>query len=276
MQEWCDWVEREARTILQQVTTATLDAAAEADIEQLSEALNALSAKWRGDNATAPPQPPEPPAAAKPDPAVAARAELAALTTRARPRARVTTRPYDEQLYDDLVSLLPFAATLPPTPGNLGNDLVGVAEPAAAVARNAEDDLLVTRINEASRLEPLAAAVALLSSLKAVATETGRACAANQAADLAARRLAAHSWSGEAAWDANLLHCKELLAMTATQTSIDKVRTAVSTALPSITPGHLLIAIALARTVRESRLSRPGPTRTLHRTATGVAATRGP
>ena len=80
LEEWCAWVEREARGVLEQSTFATLEAAPMVDTESLSHALDALSAKWRGEEAATPPQPPEPPPAADPDPEAAHRAALTALT----------------------------------------------------------------------------------------------------------------------------------------------------------------------------------------------------
>ena len=54
LEEWCAWVEREARGVLEQSTFATLEAAPMVDTESLSHALDALSAKWRGEE---PPHP---------------------------------------------------------------------------------------------------------------------------------------------------------------------------------------------------------------------------
>ena len=240
--DWCNWVEREARSVLQQVITATLEEALDADAAPLSEALDALSAKWRGVDAPTPPMPPDPAPEPEPDAAAAARGLLIALATRARPWTRVTTRPYDPELYDELVAALPYAATLPPTVGNMAVSLDSVARLAAAVTRNADDSLMAERSIEASLLEPLASAVALLNNLAAVASEGARSGVANQATGLAAQRLSDQSWVGEDLWDANLMHCGWLLASTASQTSIDHVRALVAGALTTVAPGYLLFA----------------------------------
>jgi len=214
------------------------------DTEELSRALDALSAKWRDEDAVAPTPAPEPPADPEADPATKARAAIAALATQARPWVRVETRSCDPQLYDALVTALPYAATLPPVPSNLGIRLVDVAELAACVARNAEDDVVIERIEEAARLEPLAVAFALLNNLKKVATETGQAASAGHAAELSEALIAGQSWSDPEPWEANLLHCRMLLDMTVRQKSSDRVATMVSEALPALTSTGVLLAIA--------------------------------
>lgn len=87
--DWADWVEREARDLLIESTRASLDEVPDVDTIGLSAAIDALSAKWRGDSAAPPPEP-EPVPSEEVDEAVAARAMLRGVAQAAAPWRRVT------------------------------------------------------------------------------------------------------------------------------------------------------------------------------------------
>jgi len=241
---WCEWVDRSSRDLLQQATTATLDQAPPVDTAGLSAALDALAGRWRGENVAEPPPATDGSAAEEPSPTARAHVAISQLAARARPWARVKTRPYDGDLYDELILSLSFSVTLPPTVSNVAIALQTVASLAADVARNADDDTFSRLVAQASTLEPLAVAVALLSSLKAVAEESDRSDASNTAARLRVDRLTNETWTDPEVWDANLFHCKTLLAMTVANTNEAAVCATVAAALPHLTPAHLLVAIA--------------------------------
>ncbi len=116
--DWADWVEREARVVLTEATKASLDGVLEIDMSGLSAATDALSAQWRGDSAAFPPEP-ELGTVEQVDEVAEVRAMLRGVAQAAAPWRRVSTREYDEGLYDSLVAGLPFAATFPPIVSNM-------------------------------------------------------------------------------------------------------------------------------------------------------------
>jgi len=75
---------------------------------------------------------------------------------RARPWARVDTRPYDADLYAALVEAARFALDLPELPMFLTVNLAMTTGLAADVARNADDDTFAGLIDDATSLQPVA------------------------------------------------------------------------------------------------------------------------
>lgn len=241
--DWADWVEREARDLLTEATRVSLDEVPDVDMSGLSAAIDALSAKWRGDSAATPPEP-EPVPFEEVDEVAKARAMLGDVAQAAAPWRRVHTREYDESLYDALVSGLPYAATFPPTVSNMPLTLDALADAAASVLRNADDEVWERRIGQAHEQECCAIAVLLLQHLSAVATDSGREAAAERAAELMNLRLHDQMWTGEQPWLANVMHVRELLDATVPLVGIDEIRNQVSTVLQSLAPIVVLEAIA--------------------------------
>lgn len=241
--DWADWVEREARDLLTEATRASLYEVPDVDVSGLSAAIDALSAKWRGDTAAPPPEP-EPVPYEEVDEVAKARAILRGVAQAAGPWRRVNTREYDESLYDALVVSLPYAATLVPIVSNMPLSLDTLADGAASVLRNADDEVWDRRIGEAHEQERSAVAVLLLKHLSAVAMDSGREAAAERAAELMHLRLRSQVWTGEQPWVDNVMHVREMLDATIPLVGIDEVRNQVSTVLQSLAPIVVLEAIA--------------------------------
>ncbi|GAB2863251.1 hypothetical protein [Nocardioides pacificus] len=241
--DWADWVEREARDLLTEATRASLDEVADVDMSGLSAAIDALSAKWRGDSAAIPPEP-EPVPSEEVDEAAKVRAMLRGVAQATAPWRRVNTREYDESLYDALVAGLPYAATFPPIVSNMPLTLDALADGAASVLRNADDEVWERRIGEAHEQEPCAVAVLLLQHLSVLATDSGRETAAERAVELMNLRLHDQVWTGEQPWVDNVMHVRELLDATVPLVGINEIRDQVSTVLQSLAPIVVLEAIA--------------------------------
>jgi len=241
--DWADWVDREARDLLTEATRASLNEVPDVDMSGLSAAIDALSAKWRGDPAAPPPEP-EPVPSEEVDEVANARAMLRGVAQAAAPWRRVNNREYDESLYDALLAVLPYAATLPPIVSNMPLTLAALADGAASVLRNADDEVWDRRIGEAHEQERCAVAVLLLKHLSAVATDSGREEAAERAAGLMHLRLHDQVWTAEQPWVDNLMHVRELLDATVTLVGINEIRNQVSTVLQTLAPIVVLEAIA--------------------------------
>lgn len=242
--KWCDWVEREARSILLLGVTATLDEAPPVETYGLSNALDALAAAWRGDTAAGPPDPPDLAPDPEPDPAVEARSAHKAVIADAAPWRRVATREYNADLYDRLVGQLPYAVLLPGTVSNFGLDLPAVAGSASAVARNADAQTFKGRIEEAARLEPLAVAIGLLSNLATVAEESGWNDLQALAEELENTRLMGETWSDPNVWEDNALQCLRLLNKTAAISSTEHVKELVRASIVDLAPTTVLVVLA--------------------------------
>lgn len=158
---WCDWVETATAAVLDAcrqwpgVTHPTEDDNVLPDaLAQLQRASNALSARWRGQDAEDPPPPTTPladPVETKDQRQGRGHREL--LET-ARPWARVTTRPYDAELYTRLVDAAQYALALPGVIAWLPFDLNATTSLAANVARSADDATCRALIDDATRRSP--------------------------------------------------------------------------------------------------------------------------
>ena len=241
--DWADSVEREAQDLLTEATRASLDEVPDVDLSGLSAAIDALSAKWRGDSAAPPPEPKSVPFE-EVDEVAKARAMLTGVAQAAVPWRRVKTREYDESLYDALVAGLPYAATLAPIVSNMPLTLDTLADGAASVLRNADDEVWDRRIGEAHKQERCAAAVLLLKHLGAVAVDSGREAAAERAVELMHLRLRGQMWTDEQPWVDNRIYVRDLLDATIPLVGIDEIRSQVSTVLQSLAPIVVLEAIA--------------------------------
>ena len=242
--EWCDWVELEARRVLATSITASLEKAAPAETQGLSDALDALAAAWRGDAGEKPPVLVETSGEPARDPAAEARAIHRAILNQASPWSRVTTRKYDAELYDQVVDQMPYAASMPQVFSNLGIDLIGAVGLAAAIARNATEEVFKQRIEEAARLEPLAVAIALLDNLATVAEETARTDLQGLAVALSDTRLLAETWSDADAWETNVFYARRLLNRTASRSDEQTVEGLIQTGISSADPSVVLAMLA--------------------------------
>jgi hypothetical protein len=177
---WCDWVEAAAGMVLAASgrwpgrPPEDDDEVLAGVIAELLRASTALSAAWQGQPAEQPSAPTPP----TPEPVETDAQRLARehheLLERARPWTRVETRPYDADLYTDLVEAARFALDLPELLMYLPVGLTATTGLAADVARNADDTTFAALIDDAAEQRPLAIAVSLVRELMFMAEK--KAC----------------------------------------------------------------------------------------------------
>jgi hypothetical protein len=211
-------------------------------VVELRRASQALTARWRREDAPEPPPPSLPAEPAESDQQRAAR-EHHELLEAARPWARVTHRPYDAELCGRLMKATAAVAALPDIPSLLTTGVDTTGRLAAKVARNADDETFRQLIARAATQQPLAAAVALLRGLIATAKDAGRPALKAKAVASATKLLAAQSWQDPRIWTDNRPHMRKLLGWTASVTSDSDVRMTLTTAInqdPQLLPAVLL------------------------------------
>ncbi|HET8659521.1 MAG TPA: hypothetical protein VFM55_11045 [Micromonosporaceae bacterium] len=246
---WCDWVEEAVRDLVAVAGRWPGRPPADDDdmwpdsLAELLRASNALTARWRGEDAPEPPQPtalaPEP---AETDQQRAAR-EHHELLESARPWARVAHRPYDPDLCRRLIDATATVAAVPDIPSLATTGLDATARLAAKIARNADDATFRELIARAAGQQPLAAAVTLLRGLMFTARTAGRAELETEAATAAAALLAEQTWQDAAVWIHNRPHVRKLLGWTASVTGDETVQATLIAAIghnPQLLPVALL------------------------------------
>jgi hypothetical protein len=246
---WCDWMEAAVREL---VAAAGRwpgrppdgdDDVWPESVAELSRALNALTARWRGEDAPEPPQPAAPaPEPAETDEQRAAR-EHHELLESARPWARVSHRPYDAELCQRLIDATATVVALPDIPSLATTGLKATARLAAKVARNADDATFRKLLALARVHQPLAAAVTLLRELMFTARTAERTELETEATTAAAELLATQTWQDAAVWNDNRPHVRTLLGWTASVTSEDAVRATLTATIdhdPQLLPAALL------------------------------------
>lgn len=246
---WCDWVETTARKLLAasgrwpgRPPEDDDDVLADT-VTELLRASAALTAAGHGQPAEPPPEP-APPAPEAPETGPQRRArQHHELLDRARPWARVTTRPYDAELYTNLVRAARFALDLPELPMYLSVGLAATTGLAAEVARNADDTTFAALLDGAAAQQPLAIAVSLVRELMFMAETTRRPYLEAAAQDHAQRLLRDADWSDQPAWEDNRFQVRRLLGWTASISTADEVRdriAAAATARPELLEPVLL------------------------------------
>lgn len=237
IEPWRDWVERAADGVIAASArwpgppTLADDENFGGALDDLARAWAGLNAAWRRESAEQPPVLPV--AEIEPEESEAERQVRAhqELLDSARPWARVSTRPYEPQLYADLVKATRYAAALPKTMTNMTHGLDVTTGLAASVARNADDTTFAALIADAAEARPLATAVQLLRELMFVSQEAGRSELCDTAHQHARRLLLDADWSAREIWVQNRLHIRSLLNLTASLRSEAEVLNIVETAL---------------------------------------------
>ncbi|MFG2445004.1 hypothetical protein ACGFQG_19230 [Nocardia fluminea] len=234
---WCDWAEASAEIVLgasgrwpgrpPEVDDEVLARA----IAELMRASVALGAVWQGQPAEQPPEP-EPPS---PEPVETDVQRLGRqhreLLDLARPWARVDTRPYDADLYGELVQASRYALNLPKVPMHLTEDLSATAGLAADVARNADDVTFAGLIEDATALQPSAIAVSLVRELMFIAERTQRPELETKALGHAVQLLRNIDWTHHDVWVDNRFYVRQLLGWTASVTTDEDVRDRIAAAI---------------------------------------------
>lgn len=245
---WCEWVEAAVRGVIAAAgrwpgrpPTDDDDVWPDA-VAELRRASQALTARWRREDAPEPPQLSLSAEPAESDQQRAAR-EHYELLEAARPWARVTHRPYDAELCGRLMKATAAVVALPDIPSLMTTGVDTTGRLAAKVARNADDETFRQLIARAATQQPLAAAAALLRGLIATAKDAGRPALEAEAVASATKLLAGQSWQDPRIWTDNQRHMRKLLGWTAAVTSDSDVRMTLTTAInqdPELLPAVLL------------------------------------
>ncbi|MFJ2955704.1 hypothetical protein [Streptomyces sp. NPDC087270] len=253
LRPWCEWVEDGARGLTRAAgrwpsPPGPDDGVLQAAMDELRRAAQALGDVWRGDDAQQPPtrcSPRSEEAADESDGARAARLHQE-LLERARPWSRVRHRPYDADLYEQLVGSAGVVSDLPELLSLLTVGLPATTRLAARVARNADDPTFRDLIVRAGRVRPLAVSGFLLKYLAITAEEDGRTELRDLAHATARQVLMAEQWQDASVWADNRSYILHLLNWTADFSDADRVRTTVEEALrhdPGLLPA-VLVGIA--------------------------------
>lgn len=238
---WCLWL-----------TTATEELLAAASVwpwvppfeddERLTDAAadvrrasSALAAALRGE--TPEPVPPAP----APTPDTAPASDDAAkmldrhleLLDRARPWARVKTRPYEAALRAELAEATEVVAAVPPVLGTAAFGLDATAALAAAVARNATDDEVRALIDEDRGRRPLVVAAELLVEMWRVMKDQDRGELASLAQAGFVELLRTYDWAAEGAWTGNEVCGARIFNAWSHFVSVDAPKRSLSDALDS-------------------------------------------
>jgi hypothetical protein len=248
LSSWCEWVEWAARDVTAAAgrwpgrpPTDDDDVWRDA-VAELRRASQALTARWRREDASEPPQRSLPAEPAETDQQRAARDHLELLEA-ARPWARVTHRPYDPELCGQLIMATAAVVALPDIPSLLTTGVDVTGRLAAKVARNADDETFRQLIARAAAQQPLTAAAALLRGLMSTAKDAERPQLEAEALASATELLVAQSWQDARLWTDNRAHMRKLLGWTASLTSDSDVRMTLTTAIkqdPQLLPAVLL------------------------------------
>ncbi|MGA4786741.1 hypothetical protein [Nocardia sp. AB354] len=234
---WCQWAETAAGMVLMSSgrwpgrPPEDDDEVFADSIAELLRASTALSAAWQGQPAEQPPAPEVP----APEPVETDMQRLLRehreLLSRARPWARVDSRPYDADLYTALVKAAHFALDLPEVPMFLTVNLAMTTGLAADVARHADDTTFAGLIDDAITRKPVAIAVCLVRDLMFMAETTQRPDLEATARKHAVRLLRDTDWSTREVWVDNRFQTRRLLDWTASVTNDDEVRERVAAAI---------------------------------------------
>jgi len=253
---WCASVSRDIDAVLIAASRWPAPPGLEDD-EQLHDALRALSeasdgltAAWRGEPASPPPEPLVSPDLS-PDPHDPLHSHRD-LLDRARPYARVDHHPYNLELRAQLAAAAARAATIAPVPSTLAIDLSATCRLAAAVARNADDDELDVLIERDKHRHPLCAAILMLDVTASVMERDGRPAAAEHASQAMIAAWSTVDWSSSDSWQGNENYGAPMLSAVARRTSSRHVQERLADAFATRPEAVLQFVVACA-TWNESR-----------------------
>lgn len=237
---WCEWVLRAAGDVQRAAGTWPGPPPAEDNdslrsaTTELRRAASALAARLRGDaSAETPPEPPAFEAPAVESEAEQAIREHRELLERARPHSRVEHLPYNSELFAELVAAAELATLLPPVASFMGINLRATAGLAAAVARNASNEEMMSNLAVCVRRRPLVVAVQLLEDLARRCEQRGDAELAKAARELVRDEIVGQDWSQAEAWSGNEVGGEAIFWELSRLTSDDGVKALLSTALDS-------------------------------------------
>lgn len=246
---WSSWLRRSISEVTRSATTPDAVASAGdvillAAIDDARKSLDALVLHLRGMDA---PEPPEIIATEEsPDPAAELLAEHREVLDRGWPFMRVSSRPFDAGLHDDLAAQTKLASHLPNSGDFIRLSLPTTALLAAHVARRGSDDDIEAIIAGYAERKPAAAATLLLLNLEKNLEEDGRDDLASNAHKALEGLIEGYAWEDIHEWEANGLASGLMLDVFASVISTETVRDRLSTAA-KVSPelgARLVLAVA--------------------------------
>lgn len=189
------------------------DSRLEGALAQLSETVDSLTAKWRGE-AVAEPQVPEAPQEPQEPEAARRLREHGELLEPARRFLRAAELPFDPELFDRLLDATQVAATLPPVLSLYPYGLDATAGLIAAVARHAKDESF-SEVLDWCEGAGVVRGLFVARHLASDARRHGQEARVRKAAGVARALLGAVDWSDTAVWETVEVYGRDVLAIDA-------------------------------------------------------------
>ena len=243
LRPWCDDVLRAVEGVVEAAQRWPTpppfedDAVLADSLADLKHAVDALTAKWRGEDVPEP-IPPEPaPETTESDEARALR-EHAELLEDTSHYLRAERLPYKRDLAMQLLNATTFAASIPPVPSLWPYGLDTTASLVAAVTRNA-DATEFGEVLDRCVAGPILEGVCVARHLQAVAELAGDATSAQRASDAVAGLLRRADWSDDRFWEEVEVYGRDLLSIDAATKTPEQTAFRLETAFrerPEILP----------------------------------------
>ncbi|MDE8670898.1 hypothetical protein PY310_20210 [Pseudarthrobacter sp. H3Y2-7] len=246
---WSSWLRRSISEVTRSATTRDAVASAGdtillAAINDARKSLDAIVLHLRGMDVA---EPPEIMATEESsDPADELMAEHREVLDRSWPFVRVSNRPFDAGLHDELAAQTEFACHLPNSGDFIRLSLPTTALLAAHVARRGSNDDIEAIIAGYAERKPTAAATLLLLNLEKILEEEGRHDLAGNAHKALEGLIEGYAWEDIHEWDANGLASGLMLDVFASVITTETVRDRLSTAA-KVSPelgARLVVAVA--------------------------------
>lgn len=224
---WASWLRRSIEEVARCATTpgavsVTDDTSFTTAIDAVRESLQALVLHLRRLDA---PEPPEIQVEEEPpDTFSELLVEHREVLDRGRPFSRVSDRPFDFDLHDEVATQTRVACHLPSSGYFITLDLLVTASIAADIARRGLDEDLQAIIVGHTHRKPAAAAAYLLFRLKQVLEEDGRDGLAEHANEALEQLIEQFDWCDTHEWQANGLYSGLMLDVFATVITTEIVR----------------------------------------------------
>ena len=231
---WSSWLRRSIAEVTRIATTPDAVASEEdtvllAAIDDVRNSLKALVLHLRGGDAPEPPEiivTEEPP-----NPADDLVAEHRKVLDRGWPFVRVSNKPFDAGLHNEVAAQTEVACHLPVAGNFIRLALPSTALVAAHIARRGSVEDVEAIIAGHAERKPTAAAAFLLLELEEILEEDGRDDLASEAHEVLERLIEGFGWDDVREWDANGLASGLMLDVFASVIATEAVRERLSAAI---------------------------------------------
>lgn len=227
------WLRRSISEVTRSATTSDVDVSTEdtillAAIDDVRKSLEALVLHLRGMDSAEPPEiivTEEPP-----NPAEELLAQHREVLERGWPFVRVSNRPFDAGLHEEVAAQAEFACHLPNAGNFIGLALPSTALVAAHVARRGSNEDIEAIIAGHAERKPTAAAAFLLLQLENILEGDGRDDLAREAHEALERLIGGFGWDDVCEWEANGFASGLMLDVFASVIATETVRDRLSAA----------------------------------------------